>query len=121
MAYTEFGEYFRILRIKNREVLADAKEFLNVSTAFISSVECGKKQIPGDWFEKIIKHYDLNENEQLELKDAIEKSQSNIKISLLAATPIQKTVALQFQRSFKDLGEKEMIEIKNILERNMKK
>lgn len=45
MAYTEFGEYFRILRIKNREVLADAKGFLNVSTAFISAVECGKKQI----------------------------------------------------------------------------
>lgn len=44
MSYTEFGEYFRILRIKHHEVLNDAKKFLGVSTAFISSVECGKKR-----------------------------------------------------------------------------
>ena len=121
MAYTEFGEYFRILRIKNREVLADAKEFLNVSTAFISAVECGKKQIPEEWFEKIVNHYGLNEIEQMELKEAIERSKSSIKINLLAASPIQKSVALQFQRSFDDLDDEEMMEIQKILERNIRK
>ena len=65
MAYTEFGEFFRILRIKNHEVLADAKEFLGVSSAFISSVECGKKGVPEDWVEKIICHYNLSQEDYL--------------------------------------------------------
>lgn len=97
MAYTEFGEYFRILRIKNREVLADAKKFLNVSTAFISAVECGKKQIPENWFEKIVDHYKLSETEQAELKGVMERSKSSIKINLLTASPIQKDVPCNFK------------------------
>lgn len=121
MTHTKFGEYFKILRIKNKELLADAKEFLNVSTAFISAVECGKKQIPDGWFDKIVIHYELNEREQKELKEAIESSKSSIKINLVSATPIQKSVAIQFQRLFDNLNDKEMMKIQKILERNMKK
>ena len=121
MSYTQFGEYFRILRIKNREVLADAKEFLNASSAFISAVECGKKQIPEDWFIKIVTHYNLDEVEQVNLKEAIELSKTSIKICLTTASPIQRSVAVQFQRSFDDLDEVEMIEIQKILERNIRK
>src|SRR5574344_1626878 len=103
MAYTEFGEFFKILRIKNHEVLANAKEFLGVSTAFISAVECGKKQIPDDWFEKITNHYHLSLNAQNELENVIEKSKKTLKIDLASANSLQKTVALQFQRSLKDM------------------
>lgn len=121
MAYTEFGEYFKILRIKNHEVLADAKEFLGVSTAFISSVECGKKQIPDDWSTKIAKHYNLSSNEQIELNDVIAKSKKSIKIDLISANNLKKTVALQFQRSFDDMDDETMKEIQKLLERRMKK
>lgn len=120
MSYTKFGEYFRILRIKNREVLADVKDFLNASSAFISAVECGKKQIPEDWFMKIVNHYDLNEKEQQELMEAIELSKVSIKISLTTASPIQRSVAIQFQRSFNDLDDDKMQLIQEILERNTK-
>lgn len=43
MAYTKFGEYMRILRIKNHEVMGDLAKVLNVSTPFLSAVENGKK------------------------------------------------------------------------------
>lgn len=121
MAYTEFGKYFKILRVKNGEVLADAKEFLNVSTAFISAVECGKKQVPADWFEKITCHYQLNDTEKKELENAIENSKNSVKIDLVAASSLQKSVALQFQRSFEDLDDEQMKEIQKILERKSKK
>lgn len=121
MSYTEFGKYFRILRIKNHEVLANAKEFLGVSTAFISAVECGKKQIPDDWFDKLTEHYNLSFSEQNELRDAIEKSRKSIKINFENADNFKKTVALQFQRSFDDLDDKTMEEIQKLLERNVKK
>lgn len=117
MAYTEFGEYFRILRIKHHEVLADAKEFLGVTSAFISAVECGKKKVPDDWVEKIVNHYSLNDDEKQQLIDSIDKSRESIKIDIVSSTPEQKTFALQFQRSFKDLDEESMKEIQKILDK----
>ena len=121
MAYTEFGEFFRILRIKNHEVLADAKEFLDVSTAFISSVECGKKAIPNDWFEKITVHYNLSPKDQAKLRSTIDNSKKSIKIDLVSANSLQKEVALQFQRSFDEDDEETLKEIQKILERRSKK
>ena len=118
MGYTKFGEYFRILRIKHHEVLADAKKFLNVSSAFISSVECGKKPVPNDWFDKIVSHYDLDQKEQNDLREAIEKSAKTVKIDILNATEPQKNAAIQFQRSFEDLDEQTANEIIDILKRN---
>ena len=120
MSYTEFGEYFRILRIKHHEVLNDAKKFLGVSTAFISSVECGKKKIPDDWEDKIIMHYNLNEKEQKELRNSIEKSKKELIISWNEASAFKKDITLQFQRSFDDLDDETMVEIQKILEKRRK-
>lgn len=120
MRYTPFGEYFRILRIKHQEVLNDAKDFLGVSCAYISSVECGKRPVPSDWEEKIIEHYNLNENDITKLKKAINESVTNIKIGLVNASNTQRVVAMQFQRSFENLDDESAKEIIKILERNEK-
>ncbi len=117
MVYTKFGEYFKILRIKHNEVLGDAKKFLNVSSAFISSVECGKKSIPEDWYLKIVEHYNLNEKEQIELQNAIDMSKKQVKIDLSNATNLQKNVCLQFQRSFNEVDDETLKEIQNLLKR----
>jgi len=118
MDYTTFGEKFRILRIKHHEVLADAKTFLGVSSAFISSVECGKRPVPSDWLDKISNHYGLSEEERCDLGDSIELSKNTIKLHITNSSPAQKTAAIQFQRSFDDLDEKTAKEIIKILERN---
>lgn len=118
MTLTEFGEYFRILRIKHKEILKDASKFLNVSCAFISSVECGKKTIPEDWFDKITEHYGLNEKQQNELQAAIDKSAKMLKVNIENVTPTQKDLAVQFQRSFDELDEETANEILEILKRN---
>ena len=117
MCYTEFGEFFRILRIKHHEVLADAKEFLGVTSAFISAVECGKKKVPDDWVDKIANHYSLSDDERMQLIDSIEKSRRSINIDIISSSPEKKTFALQFQRSFKDLDDESMKEIQKILNR----
>lgn len=116
MKYTAFGEFFRILRLKHREILNDAKEFLGVSCAYISSVECGRRPIPDGWKEKIIEHYRLDANGILELEKAIDESKDNIKIDLASATNLQKMVAIQFQRSFDDVDDDMAKKILKILE-----
>ena len=120
MKYTPFGEFFRILRIKHQEVLNDAKEFLGVSCAYISSVECGKRPVPSDWEEKIIEHYDLNDKNIIKLKEAINDSVTNIKIGLVNASSIQRNAAMQFQRSFEYLDDESAKEIIRLLERSEK-
>lgn len=118
MNFTEFGEYFRILRIKHKEVLKDAANFLGVSCAFISSVECGKKAIPCEWFEKIVHHYKLNEKQQDELREVINRSAKSIKFNIEHVTAVQKDLVIQFQRSFDELDEETASEILEILKRN---
>mgnify|MGYP006880063176 CR=1 FL=1 len=39
MAYTKFGEFVRILRIKHHEVMGDMTKVLNASMPFLSAVE----------------------------------------------------------------------------------
>lgn len=43
MAYTKFGEYMRILSVKNHEVMGDIAKLLGVTLPFLSAVENGKK------------------------------------------------------------------------------
>ena len=121
MSYTPFGEFFRILRIKHHEVLNDAKEFLGVTCAYISSVECGKRAVPSDWKDKIIEHYNLNDKEITELEESIVESATSIKLGLVNTTSVQRSVVMQFQRSFDNLDEKSAKEIMEILERNQKR
>lgn len=105
MGYTKFGEFMRIQRIKNYEVMGDTAQLLHVSIPFISAVENGKKNIPEEWIMPIIEHYHLNADEQRELFDAVEASKTKVKIDLSSASNTQRRLAIQFQRSFEQLDE----------------
>lgn len=118
MNYTKFGEYFKILRIKHHEVLADVSSFLGVSTAFVSAVECGKKQIPDEWKDKIVDHYKLNSKQEQELIDAIDLSKQSIKINMQNVSLDRKNLAIQFRRSFDNFDDETVKEILKIIERN---
>lgn len=105
MAYTKYGEFMRILRIKHHEVMSDTANLLGVKTPFVSAVENGKKNVPEEWIPKLIAHYHLSENEQKELMNAIEASKTQIRIPLTEASNSQRTLAIQFQRSFEKLDD----------------
>lgn len=106
MAITKFGEYMRIFRIKNKLLMKDTADALNVKTPFLSAVENGKKKIPADWYKKICSTYDLSKEERENLKQAIEESTLSIKFDLSNCNESQKDLILQFQRSFSNLDEK---------------
>lgn len=115
MAYTKFGEFMRIQRIKNHEVMGDSAKLLGVTLPFMSSVENGKKNIPESWFIIISEHYNLNSVEQKELIDAIENSKVKVKIDLSDTQSYQRNVAIQFQRSFDDIDEETAEKILQLL------
>lgn len=116
MAYTKFGEYMRILRIKHHEVMGDIAKLLGVTLPFLSAVENGRKNVPSEWVDKIVEHYSLKEEEVSELLETIEQSKTQMKLDLKSASVFQRTAALQFARSFEDMDEETAKKIMQLLE-----
>lgn len=115
MAYTKFAEFLRVLRVKNHENMGDTAKLLGVKVAFVSAVETGKKNVPEDWVDKIVEHYNLNAQEKAELIQAIEDSKTTSKINLVSAPSFKRQVALQFQRSFDEINEETARKILELL------
>ena len=115
MAYTKFAEFLRILRVRNHENMGDTAKLLGVNIAFVSAVESGKKNVPEDWVDKIVQHYNLNEQEKAKLIRAVEDSKTISKINLVSAPSFKRQVALQFQRSFDEIDEETARKILELL------
>ena len=117
MGYTRFGEFVRILRIQNHQVMGDMAKALNTSVPFLSAVENGKKNVPSDWIEKITNIYALNDDQRAELVDAIEESKTQYKIVAANASALQRKTALKFARSFDDIDDETAEKILALLSR----
>lgn len=116
MSYTKFGEFVRLLRIKNHEVMGDMAKLLDTSTPYLSAVENGKKNVPQSWIPTLIDHYKLSETEIEELKTSIEESKTQMKISLQNSGEIQRKTALQFARCFNGMDKETAQKIMKLLE-----
>ena len=96
MGYTKFGEFMRIQRVKNHEVMADTANLFGVKLPFVSTVESGRRNVPEEWIPVLIEHYNLT---------AAEHSKTQMKINLTSANNTKRRLAVQFQRSFENLDE----------------
>lgn len=117
MAYTKFGEFVRILRIRNHEVMGDMASMLGVSLPFLSAVENGKKNVPTEWIGKIAAHYSLTASEKQELETAIEESRTQYKITPVNAGIQQRRAAMMFARSFDEMDDETATKILELLGR----
>lgn len=115
MAYTKFGEFVRILRIKHHEVMGDMAKVLDASLPFLSAVENGKKNVPLDWIEKLVVHYNLSPSEKQELLEAVDESKTQYKINAYAAGNHQRRAAMQFARSFDSMDDETALKILELL------
>ena len=70
MGVTAFGKILRKRRIDSSEILGDMAKRLDVSAAYLSSIENGLREIPDSFVEKISKEYGLSEAEKQELEEA---------------------------------------------------
>ena len=121
MSYTKFGEFVRILRVKHHEVMGDMAKVLDTSLPFLSAVENGKKNVPKDWIAKIVEHYQLDIDEQMQLEDSIEASKTQMKLNLMNSGSNQREAALQFARSFDGMDDETAMKIVKLLEKGSKK
>lgn len=118
--FSEFGKYLRTLRINNGELLKDMANNLQVSSAFLSAVETGKKSIPTDWHTKIVSLYKLSNSESKKLQQSIDNSVLSAKLNFTNANSKSIGVALQFARKFneKSISDKTLDDIMKLLKKD---
>lgn len=115
---SEFGKFSRKLRMEKDELLIDMAQKLNVTPSFLSAVEVGKKSVPDKWEQEIIEIYKLNEEQSLELKQAIENSIRQLKFDLYQRKEEDRDLLLAFARKLDTLDTKEKESILSILNKN---
>ena len=109
---TPFGKAARKIRIDRSETLGDMAEALGISAAFLSSVETGKRNIPSDPVDKIVRYFDLKGSEALELRRLAAESQNTIK---LKPSEKNRQLASAFARKFEELDKAQIDEILKVL------
>jgi HTH-type transcriptional regulator, competence development regulator len=109
---TPFGKAARKIRIDRSETLGDMADALGISAAFLSSMETGKRNIPDEMVEKIVRYFDLKGTEANELRRLAMESRNTIK---LKPTGKNRQLATAFARKFEELDKTQIEEILRVL------
>ena len=100
---TAFGKFCRKLRIDEGELLLDMAKKLDVSTAFLSKVENGRRKPPEDWEERIINLYNLNGEKRQEFEECIYRTMNAESINIKDFDEEDRNLMLSFARKFNTL------------------
>ena len=111
----EFGRCIRKIRLDRQLLLKDMAEDLKVTSAFLSSVEMGKRKVPKGWVDQIAMIYSLSDEEKTNLQQASELSAQQVKISIAQATTKQKELAFSFAKALDGLTDDDVERIMNAI------
>lgn len=96
----KLGIFCRKLRLERGELLYDMAQKLNVSSAFLSKVENGKKKPPMQWKQIIISEYDLAGNALEEFEECFFEAINADSIDISGYEESDKGLMLSFARKF---------------------
>ena len=105
---TNFGKALRKIRIDHNELLKDMAAHLNVTVAYLSAVENGKREVPDNWIRILVEAYDLSSEETRALQSFAYEDKSYIKIDFNGIKAQERELALAFARSLKSLSDEDM-------------
>jgi transcriptional regulator with XRE-family HTH domain len=117
---TDFGKICRKIRIDNGEVLKDMAAKLNVTTAYLSAVEIGKRNVPQGWIDLIKNEYRLSDRHYQQLQNSLYEIKKYVKIDLEQQSETDRELILEFHKNIKNLSDREKSDILSILQ-NQKK
>ena len=115
---TSLGKFLRGLRIENQEILRDMANNLDVSSAFLSAVENGKKKLPDSWYEKLTELYSLTKGQQEELKQAVMETNGIVELDIAHSACYQRNLAVSFAREFNSIDEDLCKKLLDLLKKN---
>lgn len=102
------------MRIENNELLKDMADRLQVTPAYLSAIENGKKKPSEIIFNKIVDLYNLSENEIDQLKIDFQHSLGSIKVDTANLSPELEDLAMIFARKISSIDKESLDEIMKI-------
>ncbi len=117
---TEIGTFLRNLRLNHQQILKDMAKVLGVSSAFLSAVENGKKNMPEAWYSVLKKEYALTNEKMDSLRQAAMESQKTVSLNISKASASNRQLAVSFARQFDELDETTSKKILSILREGRK-
>lgn len=116
---TAFGKYLRKMRIDCSEVLGEMAKKLEVSPAYLSSIENGGREIPDNFVEKIAAEYGLSERQKEELEEAKAqvKGAVDVKFEEQKSESNYVETAVMFARDFSSLTNEQVSQLKELLKK----
>jgi transcriptional regulator with XRE-family HTH domain len=115
---SRFGKTVRKLRIDKGVTLKAMATSLGKTSAYLSAVETGRKNVPSELVDQIAAYFSLPSGETTELKRAAEESRSEITLPMVGFSDTQREVAAAFARQFPSLTDEELKQIRTLLEKN---
>jgi transcriptional regulator with XRE-family HTH domain len=112
---TELGKALRKLRIDRGWLLKEMADGIDVVPSFVSGVETGRKSVPADFVDRVIKWAKLSQGEADALRraEAATRTEFRIRIGPDFSDADRETAAMLAR--FGDLPEKERSQIRRIL------
>lgn len=112
---TKLGTFLRQLRFDNNQLLKDMATTLNVTSAFLSAVENGKKSMPNSWYSILKETYSLDESAMDNLRQVAMESQKEITLEIKNASTTNRQLAVSFARQFGTMDDTTTRRIMDIL------
>ena len=112
---TPLGKELRIIRLNFNEILKDMANKIGITPSYLSSIENGKRTPTLALVNKIIRIYGLNEEESLNIQEALYKTINEITISSKNLNKEHQDLGLVFVRKFNDLDSEQINEILSII------
>ncbi|MBD5169224.1 MAG: helix-turn-helix domain-containing protein [Oscillibacter sp.] len=112
---SKFGIALRKVRLDKQILLKDMANDLQVTSAFLSSVETGRRKIPNGWINKICELYSLSDDERDSLEMAKAKTEQEIRIPISSSTDMQKDLAFSLAKALDGLSDADVERIMNAM------
>ena len=88
---------------------------LNVSSAFLSAVEMGRKHMPATWERTLVEDYRLDAGQTAELSNAIAESAKSVRLDLTNISADSRRTVLAFARKIQEVDEADLERIAEFL------
>ena len=104
----------RDIRTKESERLLDMAKKLNVSSAFLSAIEHGRKTPPRDFSDRLCASYNVSAAIERKIRKEVDASVSGVTIR--ANGKLARETAYVFARKVNNLSEAKLKEIRNLID-----
>lgn len=116
---TRFGKEVRKLRIEKGVTLKQMATALGKTSAYLSAVETGRKNLPDQLVNDVANYFDLADDGIQLLKRAAELSHNVVNIPMNGVSEPKREVATAFARQFPTLSDETLSQIRSLLERQV--